>query len=118
MKKVIIIITSVVLLASIGMLIAYSAGAFNSAVPFDKDNRKTWFDSNNKISMTDAEKIEKGMTFEEVVAIIGRPARDVGSGAHVLEWDIDSGKILYITFNPIPGSESAGDLVAYIVGIK
>ena len=43
-------------------------------------------------------KIVEGMEIREVYSIMGIPQRDVGSGAVILEWDLDSGKILRVTF--------------------
>ncbi len=39
------------------------------------------------------------MTFEEIVAILGRPQRDTGSGIWIMEWDMKSGKAFAVCFN-------------------
>ena len=66
---------------------------------FDKYDYWTWFDDSddNLISREDADKIKEGMTIEEVVCILGKPKRDVGSGITILEWDMESNEVLSIS---------------------
>lgn len=87
---------------------------------FDKNNPETWFGEtrNGGIKLEDAQRMEAGISFEEAVGMLGKPQRDVGSGAFLMEWDIASGGTLVVAFNHAAGSESAGDLVAYNVTIK
>ncbi len=138
-KGIIVICLSIIIAVAIGLGIAQAAGTFDSDIAqdtgdydsgiaqdtgdFDLNRHETWFDESGKniVSMSDAEKIKEGMTFEQVVSIIGQPLRDVGSGAVVLVWNTESGKQLSITFNPSPGRkdpDNEGDLVAYVIYLK
>ena len=45
-----------------------------------------------------AQKIVEGMSVSEVYAILGNPQRDTGSGTAVLEWNLDSGEVLVVSF--------------------
>lgn len=54
--------------------------------------------SNGPISMEDIEKIEVGMTQEEVWRILGYDGRETGAGRDIREWDIENGKFLLIVF--------------------
>ena len=49
-------------------------------------------------SRKDAQKIVEGMSVSEVYAILGSPQRDTGSGIVILEWDLDSGEVLVVSF--------------------
>ncbi len=79
-----------------------SEHACSAEIPFDKNNPATWFcaTQNGGIGEDQAEKLEVGMTFTEVVALLGRPQRDVGSGSMLAEWDMQSGKVLTVCFRP------------------
>lgn len=55
--------------------------------------------------------IRKGMTYSEVVDIIGKEGFDVGSGFMIMKWNLFLGKELYIWFN----SYSANDSDDFIV---
>ncbi len=121
-KKITLIICFILILCFVGVGVAYAVGAFdknNHETPFDKNNRETWYDtsSNKKITTSDLEKIKEGMSFEEVVSMIGKPNKDVGSGAFVMEWDMESDRTLWITFNPAIDSKSEGDLIAYVISV-
>ncbi len=85
--------------ASYGEVSEYACSA---EIPFDKNNPATWFCAaqNGGIGEDQAEKLEVGMTFTEVVALLGRPQRDVGSGSTLAEWDMQSGKVLTVCFRP------------------
>ena len=74
-----------------------------------------------------AEKITVGMTFSEVVDIIGKPQRDTGSGVWIMEWDMKSGKVLAVCFNPVTDAKAKGssnadyersDLISYHIEVK
>ncbi|MBQ7172112.1 MAG: hypothetical protein IJR89_07540 [Clostridia bacterium] len=97
-----------------GFGVAYAVGLF------DKNNHETWYDNSNnkKITTSDLEKIKEGMSFEEVVSIIGKPTKDIGSGAFVMEWNMESNRTLTITFNPAIDSKSEGDLIAYLISVS
>lgn len=79
-----------------------SEHACSAEIPFDKNNPATWFCAaqNGGIGEDRAEKLEVGMTFTEVVALLGRPQRDIGSGSMLAEWDMQSGKVLTVCFRP------------------
>ena len=85
--------------ASYGEVSEYACSA---QIPFDKNNPATWFCAaqNGGIGEDQAEKLEVGMTFTEVVALLGRPQRDIGSGSMLAEWDMQSGKVLTVCFRP------------------
>ena len=51
------------------------------------------------------------------MSIIGKPTKDIGSGAFVMEWDMESNRTLRITFNPAIDSKSEGDLIAYLISV-
>ncbi len=75
-------------------------------IPFDKTNPATWLCAaqNGGIGEEQAEMLEEGMTFTEAVALLGRPQRDVGSGLMLAEWDMQSGKVLTVSFLPLYNS--------------
>ncbi|HAX71888.1 MAG TPA: hypothetical protein DCY20_00030 [Firmicutes bacterium] len=50
-----------------------------------------------KISMEQLLEVKAGMTYEEVVKLLGA-TRDIGSGRHVLQYVVDDNKILYLGF--------------------
>lgn len=79
-----------------------SEHACSAEIPFDKNNPATWLCAaqNGGIGEDQAEKLEVGMTFTEVVALLGRPQRDIGSGSVLAEWDMQSGKVLTVCFRP------------------
>lgn len=113
MKKLYFIACLVLILCFGSIGVAYAVGAF------DKNNHETWYDnsSNKNVSMSDLEKIKEGMSFEEIVSIIGKPTKDIGSGAFVMEWDMESDRTLTITFNRDVDSENEGDLTAYLIRV-
>lgn len=79
-----------------------SEHACSAEIPFDKNNPATWLCAaqNGGIGEDQAEELEVGMTFTEVVALLGRPQRDIGSGSVLAEWDMQSGKVLTVCFTP------------------
>lgn len=89
-----------------------------SEIAFERDNPDTWYSAaqNGGIQDEQADSVEVGMTFTEVVAILGRPQRDIGSGAILAEWDMQSGKKLIVCFNP-SGSD-ADAAISYHTFIK
>ncbi len=67
----------------------------------DKEDPSTWVDP-DKTSLPTKEQCEQitvGMSLDEVVALIGRPQRDVGSGAILYQFDVEGGAILQIRFD-------------------
>ena len=113
MKKIILIAAAFLLAGVTAVGVAYAAGAF------DKNNHETWYDESGSRIVTedDVKNIKEGMSFEEVVSIIGRPKRDIGSGAIIMEWDMESNKTLAINFQNVLDSESIGDLTVYLITI-
>lgn len=101
--------------ASYGEVSEYACSA---EIPFDKNNPATWFCAaqNGGIGEDQAEKLEVGMTFTEVVALLGRPQRDVGSGSMLAEWDMQSGKVLTVCFRP--SGTDADATISYHISIK
>lgn len=95
-----------------------SEHACSAEIPFDKNNPATWFCAaqNGGIGEDQAEKLEVGMTFTEVVALLGRPQRDVGSGSMLAEWDMQSGKVLTVCFTP--SGTDADAMISYHISIK
>ncbi len=95
-----------------------SEHACSAEIPFDKNNPATWFCAaqNGGIGEDQAEKLEVGMTFTEVVALLGRPQRDVGSGSTLAEWDMQSGKVLTVCFRP--SGTDADATISYHISIK
>lgn len=89
-----------------------------SEIAFERDNPYTWFSAaqNGGIQDEQADSVEVGMTFTEVVAILGRPQRDIGSGAMLAEWDMQSGKKLIVCFNP--SGSNADATISYHTFIK
>ena len=62
--------------------------------------------------------IEVGMLFEEVVGIISRPMKDIGSGQYVMLWETETGEIFYVSFTTISYSHTRVDLTATYVGFR
>ncbi len=58
-----------------------------------------WIDPyrTDRISMEDVEKIEAGISFKELVDLIGKPTGNVGSGEIIMKWMIDNGEELLVT---------------------
>lgn len=101
--------------ASYGEVSEYACSA---EIPFDKNNPATWLCAaqNGGIGEDQAEELEVGMTFTEVVALLGRPQRDVGSGSTLAEWDMQSGKVLTVCFRP--SGTDADATISYHISIK
>ncbi len=73
----------------------------NEVERLDKEDPATWLDP-EKTSLPTKEQCEQitvGMSLDEVVALIGRPQRDVGSGAILYQFDVEGGAILQIRFD-------------------
>ena len=95
---------------------------------FDKNDHTTWFEPvrNGGVDDTLVEQIKVGMTFIEIVDILGKPQRDIGSGVWQMEWELKSGDYLVVSFNskPIEDNESSVseiyeiNLVSYHIEIK
>ncbi|MCI6357299.1 MAG: hypothetical protein MR766_01525 [Erysipelotrichaceae bacterium] len=63
----------------------------------DKDDPEAWFDENKTIlpTLKMAKKVKYGMSLDEVVFILGKPQRDVGSGAFIYEYNLSDGQSFY-----------------------
>ncbi len=46
-----------------------------------------------------SDEIQVGMTYEEVVALLGEKGTEVGSGFTIFEWDCGNGEALHIWFH-------------------
>lgn len=66
----------------------------------DKEQPDTWFGwkKNNLPTLAQCRQIQTGMSLNDVLLKIGKPQRDVGYGAWVLQFDIEDGGALTITF--------------------
>lgn len=71
----------------------------NNYEVLDKDDPEAWFDENKTIlpTLKMAKKVKYGMSLDEVVFILGKPQRDVGSGAIIFEYNLSDGQSFYTT---------------------
>lgn len=71
----------------------------NNYEVLDKEKPETWFDENKTIlpTLKMAKKVKYGMSLDEVVFILGKPQRDVGSGAIIFEYNLSDGQSFYTT---------------------
>ena len=110
---VLIVLASVLLVASAIILIVFLTRDNHINKPgnivveddvtvegIDKENIYTWFDvtKTDLPSLRDCKAITKGMSLNQVIRKLGKPQRDVGYGAILLQFDLDDGSILTITF--------------------
>ncbi len=67
---------------------------------FDKNDPVSWLDRDKKNlpAREECEQIVSGMKIEEVVRRIGKPQRDIGSGAISFQFDVADGSILWVLF--------------------
>ncbi len=73
----------------------------NVTAPYiDKEQPDTWFEwkKNNLPTLAQCQQIQTGMSLNDVILKIGRPQRDIGYGAWVLQFDIRDGGALTISF--------------------
>ncbi len=118
MRKVIVIIVTCMALIAAGCS-SFDANHENSDIALDLDNMETWFDDTAaKLSDDNIAHIRLGMSFEEVVNAIGKPRSSIGSGAFVFEWQLSSGSVLDVTFNPVVRRQALGDLEVYLFMVK
>lgn len=111
-KKVILVVLAFVILVSTVIIIAFMGKQLNKKEEPSATSTPT---VNSKVENSEfrvqleperkdlpdrasAEKVEEGMKIQEVYSIMGNPQRDVGSGAVILEWNLDSGEILRVSF--------------------
>ena len=66
----------------------------------DKNDKYTWFEINKKNlpDLAACQEITQGMSLNQVINKLGKPQREVGYGAILLQFDLADGKILTITF--------------------
>ena len=118
MKRIILIAVICVALLAAGCS-SSDADRENSDKALDLNNMETWFDDTAaKLSDDSIAYIRVGMSFEEVVDAIGKPKSDVGSGAFVFEWQLSSGSVLDVTFNPVVRPQALGDLEVIVFMVK
>lgn len=94
-KKVTIAVIVIIILMIVGIVIL-SHNLMKRDNSFDRDDPLTFFDTKklNLLSLKEVEKIKVGMEFQEVVDLIGKLQRDVGSGALICEFDLSNGQTL------------------------
>jgi len=67
---------------------------------YSPDDPSTWFDENNVIRESEINRLEKGMTYAEVIRCIGKANMDVGSGFGIYEYACTNGNFAYLWFQP------------------
>lgn len=103
----------IVIFLSIIMVVCYATD------DFDKNDPDTWYTTakNGGVDGVLADQIKVGMTFDEIVGIIGKPQRDIGSGVWQMEWEMKSGEVLVVSFNSVTsdnyGSEPVSGPIEY-----
>lgn len=67
---------------------------------YDEKKIDTYLEPNKKVLPTreDFSGVKEGMTFTEVVALVGRPQREIGSGAVIYEFDLSDGSTYAVYF--------------------
>jgi len=58
----------------------------------------------HKLTLSDFEFLEPGMSLDKIVARAGDPDRDVGSGFYILEYDLADGGVVGLQFGGDPDS--------------
>ena len=92
MKQRIVLIITLILTAAIVTSVALILMGFNSDEP---------------ITLEEAEKIQVGMTEEEVLSILGYNGKCAASGSDRREWEIENGQYLNFLFvNKAPVNEN------------
>lgn len=111
MKLIVTIFVAFVIIASMLVVVCYATGVF------DKNNHNTWFEPVKNGGVDDAlvEQIKVGMTFSEIVEIIGKPQKDIGSGAWQMEWKLESGDKLVVSFNSTASENNEDKSVAEFI---
>ena len=97
-KITLIVSIAIVLIATTVTVVCYSTDDCYSTDSFDQNDMATWFATARNGGINDelAEQIEVGMTFTEIVELIGRPQEDIGSGVFAPAWELKSGKKLIV----------------------
>lgn len=93
---------------------------YSSVSALDKRDSHSWIDE-NKTDFPDEEEIDKlkmGMSIDEVVAILGKPQSDIGSGVWLFVFKLSSGKQLVagfgLEFENAGASESSDEDYSYL----
>ncbi len=86
-----------------------------TAEGIDKNDPYTWFEVNKEILPTRAqcEAITVGMRLNEVIGKLGKPQRDIGSGAILFQFDVADGSVFTVKFLPDLLPDSAAGLLQY-----
>ena len=77
------------------------ADCVDSIAALDKENPLTWIDEKKTQlpSIQDVDCLQTGMSLDKVITLIGKPQREIGSGAIIYEFDLaNSDKKLIIIF--------------------
>lgn len=99
-SKIVVIILSIVLVILIAATAVISILYFTSphcdnGEPFVANDKDTWLDQTPNLftlpTEKDIAKIEKGMSLEDAVAILGKAQEDIGYGYHILRWTTYNG---------------------------
>lgn len=66
----------------------------------DKTDPYTWFDVNKADlpSLKECQEITEGMSLNQVIRKIGKPQREIGYGTMILQFDVDDGSVLTVSF--------------------
>lgn len=115
-KKILFILGFVVF----GLALSVSAVIINQ---YNKLDTETYFANppEKKITRGDIDKLKIGMSFEEVIDILGRPQRDEASGAISFTWDLNKSEKLVAYFERHPqdliscSSESEFEIIMHTI---
>lgn len=77
------------------MLLLY---VLNKPLGYDPQEIDTYFDEKNVIHEYELSFLSKGMTYGEVIRVLGKANKDVGSGRIIFEYKCSSGKVVYLAF--------------------
>lgn len=81
--------------------------SMNDYIELDYNDPDTWCDNDkDKLpSLQLTTKVKIGMSLDEVIRIMGKPQRDIGSGTVIFEFDLDNGSV-FTTFWHIERDDS------------
>lgn len=103
MKKIFKILIPVIIVAVLA--IVYTLSPFcDNGVALDVNDRSTYFDETPNIftmpSYFTVQRIHEGMSFSEVVEVLGKPQTDVGSGHSIPTWYLAGGGSFSLVLSP------------------